>query len=68
MIDPSLNVLLAWAIAYPIQREFWFGSWNIKEKKNFGSAYGTVSIAYRHKPNDKLSLFIDTFFDPWLRL
>ena len=63
VIDPSLNVNFGVGYSFIQSREnFRFGSWNIKEKKNFGSAYGTVSIAYRHKPNDKFSLFIDTFF------
>jgi len=63
VIDPRLNVNFGVGYSFIQSREnFRFGSWNIKEKKNFGSAYGTVSIAYRHKPNDKFSLFIDTFF------
>ena len=63
VFDPNLDVNLGVGYSFIQSTEkFRFGSWNIKEKKNFGSAYGTVSIAYRHKPNDKFSLFIDTFF------
>ena len=63
VIDPNLDVNFGVGYSFIHSREkFRFGSWDINEKKNFGSPYGTVSIAYHHKPTDTFSFYFDTIF------
>ena len=43
------------------REHFKFGSWNIKETREFGSEYGTLSIQYQRSPDDKFKFYLDTF-------
>ena len=61
----DLNLDVNFGVGYSFihsREKFRFGSWDINEKKNFGSPYGTVSIAYHHKPTDTFSFYFDTIF------
>ena len=44
------------------KEKFKFGSWNIKETKNFGSAYRKISFSYLHAADINFSFYFDTLF------